>query len=203
MKKIYAFIGGVHIKIINVKKGEFYFLDDKFFIVKSGKVLARDILANGKAITNEHYYGEGEVVGNFFKFLKDDKLTIPKVDIEIEALEDSKLEEFNFCQNKLVENVVFEKIITQLIKKSTIKFLENLYDAKGYILSILKLYANKHDEVEKAEISYENFNMSKSQYYLKLTELKKEKYIEEKGNKFQLNLKKIDNYLEEYDDEYV
>ncbi|MGL5752647.1 MAG: hypothetical protein ACRCXT_19070, partial [Paraclostridium sp.] len=128
----------IKIKTIAIKKGEYYFLDDKFFIVKKGKVLARDILASGKVIPNEHYFSEGEVIGNFFKFVKDERLTVPNVDIEIEALRDSELEEFSFSKTQLVENIFFERIITQLIKKSTIKFLENLYDSKGYILSILK-----------------------------------------------------------------
>ncbi|MGL5277748.1 MAG: hypothetical protein ACRC8M_01525 [Cetobacterium sp.] len=190
-------------KNVTIKKGENYFLDDKFFIVKSGKVLSRDILSNGKVITNEHYFGEGEVIGNFFKFAKDYKLTIPDIGIEILALKDSKLEEFDFSQNQLIENTFFEKIITQLIKKSTIKFLEKLYDTKGYILSILKLYANHEMQVEKREISYENFNISKSQYYSKIAELKKEDYICESGKIWQLNLGKIDEYLEKYESDFI
>lgn len=98
---------------------------------------------------------------------------------------------------------MFEKIITQLIKKSTIKFLQNIYDPKGYILSVLKLYANDQGSIVKTEVSYENFNMSKSQYYLKLKELKEEKYIEEKNHLWKLNLEKIDNYLEMYDKDYI
>lgn len=190
--------GGIKINSIVIKKGEYYFLEDKFFIIRKGKVIARDMLANGKAVANEYYFSEGEVVGNFFRFLNDEKLKVPNVEIEIEALRDSELEEFNFSTNIIYENVIFEKIIIQLIKKSTIKFLENIYNPKGYLLSILKLHANDNLEVEKTEISYENFNMSKSQYYLKLGELKKEKYIEEKSNIYKLNIKKIDEYLDEY-----
>ena len=174
-------------------------MEDKFFIIQKGKVIARDVLENGKTVAHEHYFSEGEIIGNFFKFLKEDKLKVPSVEIEIEALKDSELEEFNFSKNVLYENVVFEKIINQLIKKSTIKFLENIYNPKGYILSILKLHANEKLEVEKTEIGYENFNMSKSQYYLKLSELKREKYIEENKNIFKLNLKKINDYLDMYE----
>ncbi len=192
--------GGIKINSMVIKKGEYYFLEDKFFIIRKGKVIARDMLANGKAVANEYYFSEGEVVGNFFRFLKDEKLKIPSVEIEIEALRDSELEEFNFSTNIMCENIIFEKIIIQLIKKSTIKFLENIYNPKGYLLSILKLHANDKLEVEKTEIGYENFNMSKSQYYLKLSELKKEKYLEENGNVFKLNIKKIDNYLEMYEE---
>lgn len=193
--------GGVKISNIVIKKGQYYFLEDKFFIIQKGKVIARDILANGKTVAHEHYFSEGEIIGNFFKFLKDDKLKVPSVEIEIEALKDSELEEFNFSKNILYENIMFEKVITQLIKKSTIKFLENIYNPKGYLLSILKLHANEKLEVEKTEISYENFNMSKSQYYLKLGELKKEGYVEENKNTFKLNLKKINGYLDMYENE--
>lgn len=188
-------LGGIKINNILLRKGEYYFLEDKFFMVKRGKVIARDVLPSGKVVTHEHYFSEGELVGNFFNFVKDDTLRVPNVEMEIEALRDSELEEFCFLQNLINENIVFEKIITQLVKKSIIKFLENIYEPKGYILSILKLYANDKLEVEKAELSYENLNMSKSQYYLKLGELKKERYIEDKKNVWRLNIQKINEYL--------
>lgn len=155
------------------------------------------MLPNGKIVVHEHYFVEGEVIGNFFNLIKEENLKLPNVEIEIEALRDSELEEFYFLQNVIYENTVFEKIITQLIKKTIIKFFENIYGPKGYMLAMFKLYANEKLEVEKTEISYENFNMSKSQYYLKLGELKKEGYLEEKKNIFRLNIQKISKYLEE------
>lgn len=81
-----------------VKKGEIQFLENKFFIIKKGKVMARDIFPNGKVITHECYFLEGEIIGNFFKFLKEDKFKIPQIEIEIEALIDTELEEFTFNQ---------------------------------------------------------------------------------------------------------
>lgn len=173
-----------------------YYLDGKFYIVKKGKLISRDILETGKVITNENFLKKGEMIGNFFEFLPQNNMMLPEIDIEVEALEDDTvLEEFNFCSKDIFQNIYFEKIIIQLIKKSMIKFFYQLYDTKGYIMAILKLYANGEGIIAKKEINYENFNISRSQFYLIYSKLKKEKYITEIGKKIQLNLTKIDDYL--------
>lgn len=55
-------------RTISLNKSERYFLDGKFFLVKRGKVITRDILENGKIITSENSLKEGEVIGNFLIF---------------------------------------------------------------------------------------------------------------------------------------
>ena len=61
----------------------------------------------------------------------------------------------------------------------------------------MKIVELKEDGyVYKKEISYENFNISKSQFYLIYSNLKKENFLSEVDNKIFLNLKKIDPYLE-------
>lgn len=190
--------GGVLMNIISLDKQQRYFLDGKFFLVKKGRIIARDILENGKIITNENYLIEGDLIGNFFTLLPRRDLFIPEIEIEIEALENNTiLEEFKFSSEEIFCNVYSEKVVIQLIKKSIFKFFYQLYDTKGYILAVLKLYLNNRTFISKKEIHYENFNISKSQFYLIYSKLKKENFIIESNNKIFLNLDKVNSYLEE------
>lgn len=182
--------------MIFLNKNDRHYLDGKFYIIKKGKIITRDILENGKILTYENYLTSGEIIGNFFSFLTLKDIYIPDIDIEVEALEDDTvLEEFNFNSNILTDDNFISKIITHLAKKTLIKFFYQLYDTQGYILSILKLYNNDTGFISKKEINYENFNISKSQFYLVLSKLKKEKYILDDSDGIYLNLKKIDTYL--------
>lgn len=180
---------------VDLSSNEKYYLDGRFFLITKGKVITKDILANGKIISNESCLREGELVGNFFNISSNFNVNLPEIDVEVEALEETTLEEFKFSKKDILKNTVFEKMLSQLIKKSIIKFLYQLYDSKGYILAILKLYANSDNEIPKKEISYENFNISKSQFYLIYSKLKKENYIIEEKNLVKLNIEKINEYL--------
>lgn len=187
--------------IISLDKQQRYFLDGKFFLVKKGRIIARDILENGKIITNENYLVEGDLIGNFFILLPKSDLFIPEIEIEIEALEDNTiLEEFKFFSETIFSNIYLEKVVIQLIKKSMFKFFYQLYNTKGYILAILKIYLNNRNFILKKEIHYENFNISKSQFYLIYSKLKKENFITESNNKIFLNLDKVNAYLEELEE---
>lgn len=181
--------------MIELNPHEKYYLDGKFFLITKGKVITKDILSNGKVISNENCLRKGEIVGNFFNFLKCEYLSVPEIDIEVEALEKTTLEEFKFSQLDIINNIIFEKMLSQLIKKSTIKFLYQLYDKKGYLLAILKLYADSNGKIYKKEINYENFNISKSQFYVLFSKLKEEKFFKEEEKEIFLDLKKIDTFL--------
>ncbi|MGL5209346.1 hypothetical protein [Cetobacterium sp.] len=180
---------------VDLRSNEKYYLDGRFFLITKGKVITKDILASGKIISNENCLREGELIGNFFNISSNSNLKLPEIDIEVEALEETTLEEFKFSKKEILNNTIFEKMLSQLIKKSIIKFLYQLYDSKGYILAILKLYANSNNEIPKKEISYENFNISKSQFYLIYSKLKKEKYVTEDKNIIKLDIEKINEYL--------
>ena len=67
--------------IISLNKTERYYLDGKFYIIKKGKIISRDILENGKILTYENYLTSGEVIGNFFRFLNIKDIYIPDIDI--------------------------------------------------------------------------------------------------------------------------
>lgn len=187
-------------KISNIilKKGDYLYLENNFFVVNRGKVLIRYVLDSGKAVTDEYYINRGEIIGNFGKFFNDSKLMLPSVDIEVEALEETNLEKIKFCYEKVKNNIVLRKTFDYLIKSAVIRILEGIYDTRGYMLLVFKFYANKSGEVNKNELKYEYFKIGKSQYYLILSALKKESYLEEKGKTIKLNLNKIDKYLEDY-----
>ncbi|MGL5595622.1 MAG: hypothetical protein ACRDDH_16930 [Cetobacterium sp.] len=181
-----------------MKKDEHYFLEKRLFILKTGKITAYEVLENGKVISSKIYFKQGEIIGNFFKFMEKEEKIISNLEIEIEALENTVLEELIVSKGDHIEYMIFEKIIDQFLNKSAIEIFKTLYDTKGYILSVLKSYANLDGELEKQEINFETFSISRSLYYLKIKELKREKYIKEKKNIWKLNLIKIDSYLNKY-----
>lgn len=186
---------------IILEKNDRHFLEGHFFVIKKGKIISREILETGKVITNENCIKEGEIVGNFFDILTKEDNLMPEIEIEVEALEDNCiLEEFKLPK-EIFNNVTFQKILYQVLKKSMIKFFYDLYDAKGYILIILKFYLNKEGYIPKKEIRYKNFNMSKSKFYLLYTKLKEEKFICERNTKIYINLDKTDKYLKQFIEE--
>lgn len=125
-------------------------------------------------------------------------MRLPSTDIEIEALEETNLEKVSFCYEKINTNIVLRKAFNHLVKSAVIRILEEIYDTRGYMLLVFKFYANENGEVNKDELRYEYFKIRKSQYYVILSTLKKECYLEEKGRVIKLNLNKINKYLEDY-----
>ena len=111
--------------MIKLNPYEKFYLDEQFFLVKKGKIITKDILPNGKIISNENCLRGGEIIGNFFNFLKCESLNIPNIDIEIEALEETTLERLETFQLTTLNNSIFEKLLLHLIKKTTIKFLHH------------------------------------------------------------------------------
>lgn len=182
--------------VVTLKKKEVLYLDDKFFMVKSGKVLTKVIFENGAVVTNEICYKKGDILGNFFLLAEKDRFLPIELQIEVIALENEViLEQIDIIKEELMSSEESFKIINNLLQRVFIKFFYHLYDAKGYILSLLKLYQNKSGTINKNELYYKNFNMSKSQFYLTMNALKKEHYITKVGDIILLNSRKIDAYL--------
>lgn len=182
--------------IVTLKKKEVLYLDDRFFIVKSGKVLTKVIFENGAVVTNEICYKQDDILGNFFLLVEKGRFSPLELQIEAIALEnDVILEQIDIKKEDLVSFDLGFKIINNLLQRVFIKFFYHLYDTKGYILSLLKLYQNKSGTINKNELNYKNFNMSKSQFYLTMNNLKSEHYITKVGDIILLNSRKIDLYL--------
>ena len=108
------------------------------------------------------------------------------------------LEEFSFNYDSITAFPGFEQLFEHLIRENIFRLFYHLYDKKGYVLSVLKFYSNSEGVLLKDKISYEYFNISKSQFYSTISELKKDSFIFEKNKKLVLNLKKISTYLSNY-----
>lgn len=183
---------------IVLRKKERYFLSNKFYLVINGSVCAYDIFENGKVIPKEACFKAGEIIGNFFQCFPSEYLPLPLPDTEVEivAMEDNTIiEEFKFESKNISTNLGLSKIIIQLLKENIFKLFYHLYDKKGYLLVILRFYANEKGVLLKEQIHYDNFLMSKSQFYNTYTLLKEEKYIKEEDKNIKLNLKKIEKYF--------
>lgn len=179
-----------------LKKRERFFLEDKFYLISKGSVSAYELFENGKYLPKGGKFKEGDLIGNFFSIQKGNFI-LPEISVEIIALEDETiLEEFKFDPEEVLANSSnFEKIIFQLLKENLFKLFYQLYDKKRYILSVLKFYANEKGEISKEYIRFENFTMSKSQFYSLYAELKREKYIIEKKSQIFLSLEKVESFI--------
>lgn len=181
---------------IYLQKKESMFLEKKFFIIKKGKVIVKKLLENGEIIVNANCVNKNEIVGNFFLLSSNNEFLLPSIEIEIEAIKDSVLEEIHISKKDISNNLILKKIVSQLIISYTINFLSYFYDTSKFLLILLKLYADSEGNLSKKDIHYENFNISKSQFYLIFSKLKKENYLKEKNSKISLNLEKIETVLD-------
>lgn len=171
-------------------------ISDKFYIVENGSISVYDIFKNGKYLPKETCFRPGEIVGNFFKYFPNKNLPLPEIEVEVIAMEDSTvLEEFKFESTAIEVNLELSKIIIQLLKENIFKLFYHIYDKEGYLLAILKFYADDDGILIKDYIHYSNFLMSKSKFYTTYGILKDKKYIKETKKNIQLNLKKIDKYF--------
>lgn len=179
----------MEIQII-LKNHERYSLHkDEIFLVKKGKIISKNIAANGKIVCNNLCLEKGEILMNYFYFLENVEL---EIEVEIEALEESILERINLNEKK---GDIFEKILYQLIRKGIAELKYHLYNTKGYILMMMKVYANEKGVLKKKDVKAEHFNIGRTQFFKVYKELKKEKFLEEKGQYIYLDLVKIDDYL--------
>lgn len=181
---------------IILKKKERYFLKNKFYIIIDGIVGVYEIFENGKSLPKETFFKKGEIVGNFFQTFNGKNLVLPEIEVEIVAMEENTiLEEFKFEAKNSSTNFELNKIIFQLIKENIFKIFYHFYDKKGYLLAILKFNTDDRGIISKEKLHYENFLMSKSQFYNIYNSLKDEKDIIEDNDIIKLNLKKVDKYF--------
>ena len=178
---------------VNLKNYERYELNEKLFIVREGKANLKYSLSSMKEMTSEMLYQRGDIVANFFCFV--DELDLPEVYIEVEALTDIVLEEIPISKKDILQNLYMRKIVLQLIKGSIVRFFYQVYDTKTYMLLLMMFYADEKNKISKKDISYENFNISRSAFYLHYSELKDQGYIRERNGIIKLNIKKINELL--------
>lgn len=179
---------------IILKKNQKKKIEDKFYIIEKGKILTKDIFLNDRYVSNESYLKTGDIVGNILNFynLTDEK-NINDTELEIKALEDTYLKEINFTLNDVdfVENIIY-----QLTKKVENRLLFHKYKKEEYVLSSMLSYSNNEGIINKNDITFEDFNLSRSQFYLILSKLKESKFFYIKDENYILNIEKIYDHLE-------
>lgn len=164
---------------INLIEDEIMLLDSNFFIVKKGEIIVRYIFEDGKILNFEFPLRAGEVNGNFFNLFPEDSPFYNEVTLEIQATQESVIEVFELNSNKK-DFEIFNKIILQLAKQLVIKSWFQLYSKENFILLILRIYTQKYNKLLKKYVKHEIFNISRSQFYLLYSKLKKQKNIIEK-----------------------
>lgn len=164
---------------ISLPKNEITFFDSEFFILKEGEIIVRYIFEDGKISNFEFPLKPGEINGNFFGFLPEDSPFYNEISVEVVATKDSVLDVFEL-DSKTLNIDMLKKIILQLIKQLSIKLWFQLYSKEDFILLILKIYTRKYNKSLKKHIKYDVLNLSRSQFYLLYSKLKKQKNIIEK-----------------------
>ena len=120
--------------------------------------------------------------------------------IEIEALEDTEMlvsDERELL--KALENDTFgmmENLINQMLKKHLINIFHHGYSKKGYLLAVLLLHSDNSGNIDKEFFNYELFNLSRSQFFATISELKKDFIIVKKSRGFEINRKEAEKFLE-------
>lgn len=186
---------------IKILKGGLLFLDDsKVYKVIEGKVLVKNTFPNGKVVSNEAPLEKGGIVGNFFKIYRVYENIAKDIAIEIEALEDTEMlvsDERELL--KALENDTFgmmENLINQMLKKHLINIFHHGYSKKGYLLAVLLLHSDNSGNIDKEFFNYELFNLSRSQFFATISELKKDFIIVKKSRGFEINRKEAEKFLE-------
>ena len=183
-------------KEVRIKAKDSMILENKFYVIKKGKILVENIFPNGKVIANEHWLRTGEFVGDLLSYYHMKKIEVPDIELEIKALEDTVLQEVDFDIEDIKNNKFMDKLLLSLMKIHIFQLLYHFYDTKGYILTLLKLYSDSNNVISKDEFNVEHFNISKSQYYNVFSKLKDKGYVKEEKKKIFLNVDKADEYLE-------
>lgn len=186
---------------LKLKKYESIYLeDDKVYTILSGKILARDIFSNGKILNNEIPLSKGDLIGNFFKICEVYEDISKNLAIEIEALEEAELiisEGKVLCEN--LENDMFgmlRNLIEQMLKKHLITIYHHTYSKKGYMLAVLLLHSSRDGILSKDLLNYENFNLSRSQFFSIMSELKSDLLLQKTTKGVIINKTKAEKYLE-------
>ena len=188
-------------KKLKLEKNEIIFLEDnKVYKITSGKIFLRNIFSNGKVINNEFPFIKNDLVGNWFNICNVYEELTKDLAIEVQAIEDTTFEVS--CKNELLENLkndtfgILQYLIEQLLKKYVMSICFHMYAKKGYILSVLLLHSDEIGNVPKELLNHEVFNLSRSQFFPTLSELKKDSLMTKTSKTVRLNRIKIEKYLE-------
>lgn len=169
--------------MITLKKGEVYYIENRCYIILKGKGVTKCIMPSGKTVVNESLLKSNDILYNFL-FINNDLIDEKKIlkdgEVLFKAFEDSILKEVE------LNNQFKDKLASQSFHYYILKELQLAITSIEYLLITLKRYSY-NNSVDRTIILYDNFNISRSQFYLIIQRLKKDKLLIEEGDKYILN----------------
>ncbi|MGL4510066.1 hypothetical protein [Cetobacterium sp.] len=186
---------------ISLKSKDTLFLDDsKIYSIISGKIIVREVFSNGKVVNSEVPLSSGDIVGNFFNIYGLYKNITKGLAVEIEAIEDTIINELNKTETyekiKKFSSGLVGNLMEQMLKKQLINICHHIYSKKGYILAVLLMHSKDSEYISKDLLNHEVFNLSRSQFFMVISELKKEGILEKKQDKVKVDKKRAEKFLE-------
>ena len=114
-----------------------------------------------------------------------------------------KRQELNISNSQeLIENLqndkfgILKNLVEQILKKQLINILHHKYDKKGYILATLLLHSSENGEIQNELLNHDRFNLSRSQFFLTMGELKKDYIVIKYKKGVKINREEAEKYLE-------
>lgn len=186
---------------ISLKSKEMLFLDDnKIYSIISGKILVREVFSNGKTVNSEVPLSSGDIVGNFFNIYGLYKNITRSLAIEIEAIEDTIILELD--KKEMSEKIssfsngILGNLMEQMLKKQLINICHHIYSKKGYVLAVLLMHSKDSEYISKDLLNHEVFNLSRSQFFMVISELKKDGILQKKLNGVKVDKNRAEEFLE-------
>ncbi|MGL5050870.1 MAG: hypothetical protein ACRCZR_05695 [Cetobacterium sp.] len=165
-------------KMIRLEKGESFYIENKCYVILEGRGIVKYILPDGKVIVNECILEKNNIAYNLLNLNLD---LINKTLLFKEAEGLFKAFEETLVQEVEINYDLKKKLYNQLIESYILKEMNLMMTSVEYVLFTLKKYS-KNKYVCKEVISYDDFNLSRSQFYLVLQKLKKNRYLIEREN---------------------
>lgn len=170
------------------------------YLIISGKIIVREVFSNGKIANSEIPLSKGDIVGNFFNIYGLYENITKGLAVEIEAIEDTIIAELNqeetLKRKKRISNSIFWNFIEQMLKKHLINVCHHVYSKKGYVLAVLLIHSKSDEYIPKDLLNYEIFNLSRSQFFIIISELKKDKILEKEADRIKIDKNKAEEFLE-------
>lgn len=170
-------------KTITLSKGKDFYIENKCYLILKGKGILKYVSSNGKTVVNESVLKKDDVLYNIIfidnNFINEHN-SLKEIETLFKAFEITILKEIEL--NKLYK----ERLLLQISYYYILKELHLLVTTTEYLLITLKRYSY-NNIIDKTVIIYDDFNISRSQFYLIIQSLKKNKLLIEKNNNYILN----------------
>lgn len=165
-------------KTIKLEKGESFYIGEKCYFILKGRGIMKYILSDGKTIVNEYLLEENKIIYNLLTLDSINKTSLFKNPEGLfKVFEETLIEEIE------INSYIKKNLYTQIIESYILKEMNLIMTSIEYVFFTLKRYS-KNNCISKTVISYDDFNLSRSQFYLVLKKLKESKLIVEDDRKY-------------------